>query len=221
MRSEIRWTIVVVVLAVAGVLALWPHAVSPQPATPARAGPPQIGVTTTADSPPPDDAELAPLRQRADLQPCPAPRPGAVPSGPLTGVIVPCLGAPGTVNLAAALAGRPALLNLWASWCLPCREEIPVLAAYTEQPDTIPVIGINVQDRAEDALTLLADLDVRYPSVADPSGALQAALQAPPVLPTSYLLHSNGSVERLTQPAIFRTTDEVRRAVAHSVEPSD
>lgn len=215
MRSEIRWTIVVVVFAVAGVVALWPHAVSPQPPTPARAGPPQIGVGTAANSMPPDDGELAPLRQRADLQPCPAPPPGAaVPSGPLAGVVVPCLGAPGTVDLAAGLAARPALLNLWASWCGPCREEIPVLAAYAQQPDSIPVIGINVQDRPEAALALLAELGARYPSVIDTDGKLRVGLRAPPVLPISYLLHPDGSVERVTSPAVFRNPGEVRLAVA-------
>lgn len=215
MRSEIRWTVVVVVLAIAGAIALWPREGKysiPEP----RGGPaPQI-LEESGDltAPVPDDTALAGLRQRAAVQPCPAPPPDApAPSGPLAGITVPCLGAPGTVDLAAALAGRPALLNIWASWCPPCREEMPVLAAYAAQPGAVPVIGINVQDRPADALSMLTDVGVRFPSVTDPRGALQRALQAPPILPVSYVLRPGGSVQMVTPPVVFRSTDEVRRAV--------
>lgn len=215
MRSEIRWTVVVVVLAIAGAIALWPREGKYSIPEPSGGPAPQI-LEGSGDltAPVPDDAALAGLRQRAALQPCPTPPPDApAPSGPLAGITLPCLGAPGTVDLAAALAGRPALLNVWASWCAPCREEMPVLAAYAAQPGTVPVIGINVQDRPADALTMLADVGVHFPSVTDPRGALQRALQAPPILPVSYVLRPDGSVQMVTPPVVFRSTDEVRRAV--------
>lgn len=220
MRSEIRWTIVIVVVTIAGVIALWPR--DRMPAAPANGSttPWTIEESGGRTAPAPDDATLSGLRQRAALQPCPAPPPNApAPSGPLTGITVPCLGEPGTVDLATALAGRPALLNLWASWCQPCREEMPVLAAYAVQSGAVPVIGINVLDRPTDALNLMADLGVRYPSVTDPQGTLQRALQAPSVLPISYLLRPDGSVEMVTPPRVFRTPEEVRQSVARLLGP--
>lgn len=213
MRSEIRWTVVLVILAAAGVIALWPLLDAPQVRGPSRVTP-EFGAGTEVGTPEPDDAELGALRQQADLLPCPVASPvPAEPAGPLAGVEVPCLGSPGTVDLGAALAGRPALLNMWASWCLPCQEEIPVLVAYADEPGALPVIGINVQDHPNAALALLSRLGARYPSVVDSSGAVRAALRAPPILPTTYVVHVDGSVHRIDPPVVFRTVAEVRRNV--------
>ena len=93
-RAEVLSTLAVVALVVVGIVALWPR--SAGPATPAP---------TTA-APAATDTDLAPLRTAAGLDPCPAPN-GAPATGPLAGVTVPCLGAPGAVDLGAALAGPP------------------------------------------------------------------------------------------------------------------
>jgi thiol-disulfide isomerase/thioredoxin len=221
MRAEVRATLAVLVLAVAGVVALWPRdAPRSEPATGDSA--PQV-LTDTPDitAPSPDDTALAALRDKAALAPCPTPSPGApAPAGRLTGIVVPCLGAPGQVDLGGALAGRAALLNVWASWCRPCREEIPVLNAYAATPGALPVIGINVQDRPDAALDLLAELSARYPSVTDPDGALQRALAGPRVLPLSFIVGPDGSTQ-LIPPMVFRSVQQVRQAVAAAPDDPD
>jgi hypothetical protein len=60
---------------------------------------------------------------------------------------------------------------------------------------------------------MVAELGVGYPSVYDPAERVQRALRAPPVLPVNYLVHPDGSVERITDPLLFHSPDQVHDAV--------
>jgi len=204
-RSEIVATAAVVVLAVIAVWVLWPQA-------PDRDAAPAPGV---AESDPlaADPAALASARAAANLPPCPGPAGPDTPRGPLSGVTVPCLGGPGAADLGATTAGRTVLINLWASWCAPCRTELPALAEYATRPDAAAVLTVNVRDDPVAALRLLAELNVRLPAVADPDGDVRAALRAPPALPASYVLRPDGTATRVEPPTPFRTAEEIAAAV--------
>jgi len=63
--------------------------------------------------------------------------------------------------------GRWVLVNLWASWCIPCREEAPALQRFYErnrERDTT-VLGINVQDNEGDAIAFLREYPTSYPQL--------------------------------------------------------
>ncbi len=58
---------------------------------------------------------------------------------------------------------RPAVVNVWASWCLPCRSEAPLLnAAFAQYGDEIEFIGVNVTDNQVDAKAFLAEFGLAF-----------------------------------------------------------
>lgn len=213
-RVSLRWLMVAVLLALAVFVAL-----DPRPDTEPDHQPDAAGAGL-----PERPMDLAQLRARAALQPCPAPRPAGsaavpAPAGPLSGVVLPCLGTAGSVDLGAALAGRPALLNLWGPLCRPCAEELPALAGYGAGPGAVPVLGVQVQQQPEGALDMLSTLGVHYPSVSDPDGRLRAALRAPAVLPLSYVVFADGQVRQVTPPGVLRSPEQVRAVVQRYLGP--
>ncbi|MEU4214190.1 TlpA disulfide reductase family protein [Actinoplanes sp. NPDC026623] len=96
----------------------------------------------------------------------------------------------------AALRGKVVLVNVWASWCDPCRQELPVLAAAQRRWSDrgLKVVGIDIRDNAESARAVLADLGVRdLPSIADPQGTTAVAWGARGV-PESFVVDRSGQV---------------------------
>ena len=69
-------------------------------------------------------------------------------------------------------SGTPLVLNVWASWCPPCRIELPLLErGSNEYADSgVQFIGLNVQDTEADAISTVRRYGLRYPNVRDPRG---------------------------------------------------
>ena len=92
------------------------------------------------------------------------------------------------------LGDRPVLVNLWASWCAPCREEMPLLqAAHERYGDRIGFLGVNTEDPRSAAASLLTDLGVTYASVVDQDRRLLDELAAPG-LPVTLAVAGDGRV---------------------------
>ncbi|HSK07053.1 MAG TPA: TlpA disulfide reductase family protein [Acidimicrobiia bacterium] len=88
--------------------------------------------------------------------------------------------------------GRPMVLNLWASWCPPCREEIPDLSAFATASPGIAVIGVAVEDRLEDAQAFAAQIRPDYPLAIGNAAFEQSYPNFG--LPVTYFLDGTGEV---------------------------
>ena len=94
----------------------------------------------------------------------------------------------------AALSGRPVLVNLWASWCGPCREEMSALqAAHEQYGEQVQFLGVDSKDTTEAGAAFLDDIGVTYPQVVDPEGELLNHLGVPG-LPVTVLLDDEGRI---------------------------
>jgi thiol-disulfide isomerase/thioredoxin len=119
-------------------------------------------------------------------------RPTSATAQAVPDLSLPCLGDGALV--AVARLGQPAVLNLWASWCGPCRTELPQFQRFADAAaGRVLVLGVVTSDTADRAGSLVRDVDLRFPSVLDGRAALQRALGLA-ALPATVLVTADGTV---------------------------
>lgn len=96
------------------------------------------------------------------------------------------------------LAGKVVVLNSWASWCGPCKEETPTLVAASKKfaGNDVAFVGLDVTDETAAAQEFVTTFGVEYPSIVDEEGKLLATLPGvpPQALPNTLILDREGKL---------------------------
>jgi len=100
----------------------------------------------------------------------------------------------GNVIQLSDFRGKVVVLNWYASWCGPCRSEMPAFeVAYENLGDDVVFFGVNLQETRQDAAAMLDDMATTYPSVLDPDGEVGQRYRVTG-LPVTYIIDRDGMV---------------------------
>jgi cytochrome c biogenesis protein CcmG/thiol:disulfide interchange protein DsbE len=119
------------------------------------------------------------------------------------------------------LRGTPVVLNFWASWCEPCREEAPLLQSAWERSggDGVLVLGLDTQDARPDARAFVEEFALTYPNVREPGGEVSRAFGMTG-LPETFFISADGQVVAHARGAVDAAQLEQGMAAAAAGEPA-
>ncbi len=139
--------------------------------------------------------------------------PAPVISGPLLGG--------GSLDL-AQFAGQVIVLNVWASWCAPCRAEAPVLERVWQDvaDEGVQFVGLDTRDSPAAAQAFVDRFNVSYPNIVDEDGVLQLQFRQtlpPQAIPSTVIIDAQGRVAarllgKASESSLRAVIDEVRRS---------
>lgn len=157
------------------------------------------GCATGPESPtePVVDAALQQAYAAANLDPCPsAPANIAPVADGLPNLTLHCLDTASQSTLSGLPKGRPMVINLWAQWCGPCREEAPYLASVSRRTaGTVNFLGIDTADpQPERAIEFAKLAGWTYPQLSDPEKATSKPPLRVPGLPHTIFVDAGGKV---------------------------
>lgn len=133
------------------------------------------------------------------------------PSHVVAGVELPCLGAE------SGHEQKPVtIVNVWAWWCAPCRDELPVLDDFAQQHPEFTVVGVHADSNAANGAALLNELAISLPSYQDDSNAFAAKLGLPAVVPITVVLTEENNVAAIF-PKAFSNVEELNSAVQEAL----
>lgn len=109
--------------------------------------------------------------------------------------------------------GQPVILNFWATWCIPCRVEMPILQrVHTEYgPDTAQIIAVNVGESAEEVQAWAEELQLSYPLLLDPQSQIAQRYHLRGQ-PSTYIIGPDGVISQIFHGPV--TEESLTRALA-------
>ena len=112
------------------------------------------------------------------------------------------------------LRGQVVFVNFWATWCAPCRDEMPSMESlYRQFRDRgLEIIAVNIQENEQDVADFMRDYGLTFPALLDLNGRVSSnyGVQA---IPTSYLIDREGNIVVRKVGSIDWDTQEIRSAI--------
>lgn len=113
--------------------------------------------------------------------------------------------------------GQIVVINVWASWCAPCRQEAPELKAFNIENPEVQILGINTRDNNPAARAFEEFFGITYPSIVDPDGSKQLVFRDSlpmSAIPTTIVLDKSGRpsariLGAVTRSLLVQVVDEV------------
>jgi len=123
----------------------------------------------------------------------------------------------GTAYSLSGFQGKVAILHFWASWCAPCRKELPELAVWRAQHPKAPFAAISLDQHISDARNYLNQQHLPFPAlVGNMNGAMQLGVRG---LPTTIVIGEDGTIRQRLLGAQPWKNDEFSRAILSKVTP--
>ena len=127
--------------------------------------------------------------------------PHQVPPAPAKNFNLGALGHPGQRITLGSLAGRPVIVNFFASWCTPCQKETPMLARFAKHT-SVAVVGIDVNDSTSSALAFVHKTGVTYPVATETAMGSTVIAYDLPGLPATFFLDSQHRIVKRVYGAV-------------------
>lgn len=130
------------------------------------------------------------------------------PSADVAGIALECLGGEaGAENPDRGVT----VVNVWAWWCGPCREELPHLQEFADTHPDYTVVGVHADQGASRGADFLSELELDLPSYQDPDNSFAGTLGLPRVIPITVVFVDGEMIDSFPVP--FTSAAEIERAV--------
>lgn len=109
-----------------------------------------------------------------------------------TGLALPCLDGKSTLHF-SALRG-PLIVNVWGSWCAPCKDEVPIIRSFYEKAKSqLQILGVDVEEaKKSDGIAFVVENGMTWPNAIDPDGRSRGYFGMG--VPVTWFIDTNGAV---------------------------